>query len=206
MRALLIVDVQNDFLPGGALAVAQGDQVIPVILQLVDQFDLVVASQDWHPKDHGSFASQHGKKPGETVLLSGLPQVLWPDHCVQGTPGAALSSELPQETIDKIFRKGVDRWVDSYSAFYDAARLRETGLGPYLKSHGVTELYVVGLATDYCVKYSVLDSCDLGLRTYCVVDGCRGVELKPGDTERALDEMRQAGAILIQSAVVKTRS
>jgi nicotinamidase/pyrazinamidase len=207
MKALLITDVQYDFLPGGALAVAGGDQVIPVINRLMDQFDLVVATQDWHPVDHGSFASQHaGKKPGDQILLEGIPQTLWPDHCVQGTHGAALHPGLRLDRIDRIFRKGVDRWVDSYSIFFDAARRRETGLETYLKAHHVTELYVVGLATDYCVKFSVLDACDLGFKTYCVEDGCRGVELQPGDSKRALEAMRAAGAQIIQSAdLVKNR-
>jgi nicotinamidase/pyrazinamidase len=198
-RALIIIDVQNDFLPGGSLAVPQGDQIIPIINGLMDHFDLILATQDWHPPDHGSFASQHNKQPGDQILLKGIPQTLWPDHCIQGTPGARLSPLLHLDRISHIFRKGVDRYVDSYSAFYDMARLRSTGLTPYLHTHSITHLYITGLATDYCVKYSVLDALLDGFRTYLVTDACRGINLHPRDVEMALEEMRAAGAHLLQS-------
>jgi nicotinamidase/pyrazinamidase len=195
-EALLVVDLQNDFLPGGPLGVPGSDQVIPLIARLMGEFDLVVACQDWHPPDHGSFASQHGKQPGDQILLSGLPQMLWPDHCIQGTQGAEFFANLPIDRCDRIFRKGVDRWVDSYSAFFDTARLRSTGLSDYLRANGVTHLYVAGLATDYCVKHTILDALQEGFITHCIENACRGVELKRGDTARALAVMKQSGAIM----------
>ena len=200
MKALLLVDLQNDFLPGGALAVPEGDEVIPVANLLQLHFDLVVATQDWHPADHGSFAASHpGREPGEVIELGGQPQVLWPVHCVQGTPGAELAPGLERPKIEKVFFKGVDREVDSYSAFYDNAAERSTGLGEYLRDTGVEEVYIMGLATDYCVKFSVLDAARLGFATYVVEDGCRGVELRSGDCQRAYEAMRLAGARLVSS-------
>jgi nicotinamidase/pyrazinamidase len=200
MRALIVVDVQNDFLPGGALPVPDGDAVIPVANRVLPAFELAVATQDWHPPDHGSFAVNHpGRQPGEAVELAGLSQVLWPVHCVQGTPGAELAAALDRGRIQHVFQKGVDPQVDSYSGFFDNARRRATGLADWLRQRGVEELYVLGLATDYCVKYTALDACELGLRTRLIVDGCRGVELKRGDVQRALEEMRSAGVEMIRS-------
>ncbi|MBI1354263.1 MAG: bifunctional nicotinamidase/pyrazinamidase [Acidobacteria bacterium] len=197
MRALLLVDLQYDFMPGGALAVPEGDAVVPLANRLMDKFDLVTASQDWHPADHGSFASRHpGAKPGDRIELDGLPQTLWPDHCVQGTRGAELHDDLRIGEIDRIFRKGQDRLVDSYSAFYDNARRRSTGLGEALREQEVDELYVMGLATDYCVLYSVLDAAELGFKTVVVADGCRGIDLTPGDVEAAWEKMRIAGRVI----------
>ena len=198
-RALIVIDVQNDFLPGGALAVPHGDQVIPVINSLMDHFDSVIATQDWHPADHGSFASQHNKQPGEHILLQGIPQILWPDHCVQGTPGAAFSPLLRLDRFDKVFRKGTDRWVDSYSAFYDMARKRSTGLTAHLKAHQISHVYLAGLALDYCVKYSVLDALSEGFTSYCILDACRGINLSPNDGDAAVQEMRSRGAKIITS-------
>src|SRR3954468_12732007 len=153
MNALIIVDVQNDFVPGGALPVPEGDKVLPVINNLQPKFDLVVATQDWHPASHGSFAANHpGKKPGDVIQLKGLPQILWPVHCVQNTTGAAFVPTLDAKRIAKVFPKGTDPQVDSYSGFFDNGRQKATGLAEYLKQRGVTELYIVGLATDYCVK------------------------------------------------------
>jgi len=197
MKALLLIDIQNDFLPGGSLAVPNGDEVIPVANAAMGQFDLVVASQDWHPAGHGSFASQHpGRNVGEVAKLADLDQVLWPDHCVQGTSGAELPESLSAEGIDEVIRKGTDPNIDSYSAFFDNARRRSTGLDDLLKRHGVTELAVMGLATDYCVKFTVLAAIDLGYRVTVVAAGCRGVELTPGDVDKAIEEMRQAGATI----------
>ncbi len=200
MEALLVVDIQNDFLPGGALAVDDGDAVIAVANALQPHFERVIATQDWHPADHGSFAANHtGKQPGELIELDGLSQILWPVHCVQGTPGSRLAADLETDGIEKIFYKGTDPRVDSYSAFADNAHRRKTGLGDYLQEQGIDSLYMLGLATDYCVLFSVLDACQAGLRTHVVVDGCRGVELQPGDSERALRQMQQAGAQLVDS-------
>jgi len=158
MRALILVDIQNDFLPGGSLAVPDGDAVVPVANAVKGRFDLVVATQDWHPAEHGSFASSHpGTKPGETGELVGLPQVFWPDHCVQGSDGARLHRDLDLHAVT-IFRKGTDPEIDSYSAFFDNAHRKATGLGDYLNSQGVTDVFILGLATDYCVKFTALDS------------------------------------------------
>jgi len=197
MKALLLVDIQNDFLPGGSLAVNEGDLIIPVANELMAPrvTDLVVATQDWHPHGHGSFASANGKNPFEMGELSGLPQVMWPDHCVQHTFGAQLADELKEEKIHKTFVKGTDPTVDSYSAFYDNAKRNSTGLGEWLKKQGVTELIVLGLATDYCVKFSVLDALELGFKVKLVVDGCRAVDPVAG--ERAIKDMEEAGAELI---------
>ena len=202
-RALILVDIQYDFLPGGALAVAEGDAVIPVANAVQPKFELVVATQDWHPPDHGSFASNHpGKKPGDRIELAGLPQVLWPDHCVQGSRGAEFHADLDRGRIARVFRKGTDPAIDSYSGFYDNAHRKSTGLGEYLKEEGVTDVYILGLATDYCVRWSALDAMKLGFRTHVIEDGCRGVELKPGDVASALREIRAAGAEITTSAAV----
>jgi nicotinamidase/pyrazinamidase len=193
MRALILVDIQNDFCPGGALAVKEGDAVVAVANRLMPHFDLVVATQDWHPEDHGSFAVHHGKHPGELHELAGLPQVMWPVHCAQGTSGAEFHPTLDTRRVEAVFRKGTDKTVDSYSGFYDNAQRRNTGLAGYLKEKGVTEVYVVGLATDYCVKFTALDAAKLGFKTTVIEDACRGVELAPGDVAKALDELRAAG-------------
>lgn len=194
LETLIIVDVQHDFLPGGALPVPEGDQVIPAINQLQKQFELVVATQDWHPAGHGSFASSHpGKRPGEVIELHGLPQVLWPDHCVQGTFGAELARGLDTARIARVFQKGTDPAVDSYSGFFDNGHRHDTGLADYLRQQGVQVVHVAGLATDYCVKYTALDAARLGFETHLLLPACRGVNLRPGDVERAVEEMRAAG-------------
>lgn len=197
-RALIWVDLQNDFLPGGALAVPAGDQVIAVANRLARDFSRVIATQDWHPADHGSFAAQHpGRVPGEIIELHGLPQVLWPVHCVQNTGGAAFAPGLETARIERVFPKGTDRTVDSYSGFFDNGRRVATGLGDYLRERGVEEVTVLGLATDYCVRFTALDAVSLGFRTRLVVEGCRAVELAPGDGARALEAMSAAGVELI---------
>jgi len=199
-RALVLVDLQNDFLPGGALAVPEGDRVIPLANELQKHFELVAATQDWHPADHGSFAASHpGRKVGEVIDLHGLPQILWPVHCVQNTPGAELAPGVDQSRIGRVFHKGIDQRIDSYSTFFDNAHRRSTGLGEYLKGEGVTDVYLAGLATDYCVKFSALDARHLGFNTSVVLDACRGIDLKMGDIERAVDEMRHAGTQIIRS-------
>jgi nicotinamidase/pyrazinamidase len=204
MRALILVDIQNDFLPGGALAVPRGDEVIPVANRLQTRFDLLVATQDWHPARHGSFASRHpGRKPGELAELGGLPQVLWPDHCVQGSSGAAFAPGLEMNRVETIFRKGTDPGIDSYSGFFDNGHRKSTGLGDYLKGRGADEIYLLGLATDYCVKFTALDARQLGFRTFLVEDGSRGVELQPGDVARAIEEMREAGVRIVRSGELR---
>jgi nicotinamidase/pyrazinamidase len=198
--ALILVDLQNDFLHGGALAVPDGDAVIPIANQVQQAFDLIVATQDWHPRDHGSFAANHpGKKIGDVVDLNGLPQILWPMHCVQNTRGAEFSPGLRTDRITKVFRKGTDPGIDSYSTFFDNAHRRSTGLDDYLRGQGVREVAIMGLATDYCVKFSVLDARELGFDVRVIEDGCRGVDLKPPDSADAIEEMRRAGAAIVTS-------
>lgn len=199
MRALLLVDIQNDFLPGGALAVSDGGQVVPVANRLMSHYDLVIATQDWHPADHLSFASQHpDKRVGEVIQLDDLDQILWPDHCVQGTLGAEFAPKLDTDGIHHVIQKGTDRAIDSYSGFFDNARRKMTGLDDTLRGNGVDEIHVMGLATDYCVKYTVLDAIGLGFRTVILTDGIRGVELYDGDCTRAIQEMKAAGALIAE--------
>jgi len=201
MNALILVDIQNDFLPGGALPVPDGDAIIPVVNRLQARFDRVVATQDWHPPDHGSFAANHpARKPGERIDLYGLSQILWPVHCVQGTRGADFALSIERSRWDKVVPKGTDPTIDSYSGFFDNGHRKATGLGDYLHEHGVTEVYVAGLATDYCVKFTALDAVQLGFRTHLIEDACRGVNLQPGDVERAIAEMRNAGVEIAASS------
>ena len=203
MKALILVDLQNDFCPGGALAVAEGDRVIAVANALQKKFDLVAATQDWHPKDHGSFASNHpGKIPGDVVDLHGIQQILWPDHCVQGSRGAEFHPKLDRSGINRIIQKGTDKTIDSYSTFYDNGHRKSTGLEDYLRQKGVDEVYLAGLATDYCVKYSALDAVKLGFKTNVILDASRGIDLKPGDITRAIEEMRSAGVNILTSGDV----
>ena len=193
-EALILVDIQNDFLPGGSLAVPDGDQILPFVNSMIDQFDLVIATQDWHPQNHQSFASNHdGTKMGSLIELDGLEQILWPDHCVQNTVGAEFSSELNATKIDHVVQKGTDPMVDSYSGFFDNARRRQTELDSLLRREHVDRLHLVGLATDYCVKFTALDSVDLGFDTIVYPAGIRAVDLSPGDGGRALSEMESAG-------------
>ena len=201
MDALLVVDIQNDFLAGGALAVPDGDQVIPIANRLMGFFSLILATQDWHPANHGSFAANHpNRHPGEVINLNGIMQVLWPVHCVQGSSGAAFSAQLRTERFSKVFKKGVDPGIDSYSGFFDNGKKRSTGLTEYLRDRSVNQLFICGLATDYCVKFSALDSINSGIRTHVIEDACRGVELNPGDSAAAIAEMRQAGVSIVESA------
>ena len=200
MQVLLLVDIQNDFVPGGALAVPDGDQVISVANALIPRFELVVATKDWHPADHGSFASQHpNHKIGGMIDPHGLQQVLWPDHCIQNTSGSEFVEALDTDDIDRVFFKGTDADTDSYSGIFDNGRRKATGLGEYLREGGIRDVYVMGLATDYCVKFTVLDALDLGFRVHVIEDGCRGVDLNPGDSARAIEEMRKAGACIVRS-------
>jgi len=195
MNALLLIDIQNDFLPGGALAVPEGDAVIAVANGLMSKFDLVVATQDWHPAGHQSFASEHpGHGVGEVISIEGGEQVLWPDHCVQKTTGADFASDLNRSGIDHVVQKGTDIAIDSYSGFFDNAKRKQTGLDEYLRNRNVKEVSVIGLATDYCVKFTVLDAIDLGYKVTVDKRGVRGVEIIPGDCEFALRAMADAGA------------
>lgn len=195
MKALILIDIQNDFLPGGALAVPEGDVVIPLANRVQPLFDLVVATQDCHPADHSSFAAQHAnRRPGDVIELDGLQQILWPVHCVQGSHGWEFVTSLHRHAWKEVFAKGTDPRIDSYSGFFDNGHRKSTGLGDYLQRHGAQEVYIMGLATDYCVKFTAIDACDLGFSTFVIEDGCRGVNLQPGDADRALSEMQSAGA------------
>lgn len=198
MTALILVDLQVDFMPYGMLPVAEGDAIVPLANELMGKYDLVVATQDWHPADHGSFAANHPwRKPGQVIELDGLQQVLWPIHCVQWSWGAELEARLNVEAIDRVFRKGTDPKVDSYSGFYDNGHRRSTGMAKWLKAKDVDRVDIMGLAADYCVKYTVLDAIAEGFATRLIKDGTRGVNLQPGDTEAAIQQMTAAGAELI---------
>ncbi len=198
MHALLLIDIQNDFLPGGALAVAGGNEIIPVVNALMPEFAIIVATQDWHPKDHGSFAANHhGGRVYKTVDLHGLPQMLWPTHCVQDSAGALFAPGLDTRRITKIFPKGTDARIDSYSGFFDNGQRGDTGLADWLREQGITELTLCGLATDYCVKFTALDALECGFKVNVVLAACRGVDLQPGDCDRAVAEMREKGAVII---------
>ncbi|CAQ88820.1 nicotinamidase/pyrazinamidase [Escherichia fergusonii ATCC 35469] len=199
-RALLLVDLQNDFCAGGALAVPEGDNTVDIANQLINwcqSRDIpVIASQDWHPANHGSFASQHQVAVYSQGMLDGLPQTFWPDHCVQNSEGAALHPLLKQKAINRIFHKGENPLVDSYSAFFDNGRRQKTTLDEWLREHNIGELIIMGLATDYCVKFTVLDALQLGYRVNVITDGCRGVNINPQDSAQAFMEMSVAGATL----------
>lgn len=193
-NALILVDIQNDFLPGGALAVSEGDQVVPLANRLMDDFEIIVATQDWHPTDHGSFAANHpGKQLFEMTDLNGLPQVLWPVHCVQGTGGAEFAPGLQADRITKVFQKGTDPAIDSYSGLFDNGHRKSTGLGEWLKQQGVKRVFVCGLATDYCVKFTALDALAEGFEVALHLPASRGVNLAPGDVDKAVEEMRSKG-------------
>lgn len=199
-RALLLVDLQNDFCAGGALAVPQGDSTVDVANRLIDwslqRGETVVASQDWHPANHGSFASQHQVEPHTQGELDGLKQTFWPDHCVQNSEGAALHPLLKQQDIAAVFHKGENPSIDSYSAFFDNGHRQKTRLDAWLRERGINELTVLGLATDYCVKFTVLDALNLGYTVNVITDGCRGVNIQPQDSNLAFMEMAAAGATL----------
>ncbi|MBW6499525.1 MAG: bifunctional nicotinamidase/pyrazinamidase [Bacteroidales bacterium] len=201
MKALLIVDIQNDFLPGGALAVPAGDEIIETVNALQACFPLVVATQDWHPAGHGSFATAHkGKKPFDMGTLGEMEQVLWPDHCVQSTKGAELSEALSQNAIEALFRKGTDPGIDSYSSFFDNAKLKDTGLGAYLKGRNVTQVFIAGLAGDFCVAYSALDALELGFRTYVLEDATRPIDAV--GFEKMKKTITEKGGKIIHSAAI----
>ncbi len=199
MDALLIVDVQNDFV-SGSLAVPEAEQILEPINRVGRQFGFVVATRDWHPPDHVSFAENHrGKSPGDTVEHRGLEQYLWPKHCVRQTWGAQLADGLDTGLIDQVVDKGTDREIDSYSAFFDNGHVAQTGLGELLADRGVERIWVAGLATDVCVRHTVLDARKLGFQVELIVDACRGVDVVEGDSRKAVEEMARAGAHITSS-------
>lgn len=201
MKTLLLIDIQNDFLPGGSLAIPQGDKIIPIVNELMPHYELIVASQDWHPENHGSFAANHsGSQVGEMISVSGHDQILWPVHCVEGSEGASFSKHLATGRIDHIIRKGEDPLVDSYSAFFDNGHRNATGMTSLLNSKGVTELHIAGLATDYCVKFTALDALDEGFTVCLIEDACRGVNVQEGDVNQALELLEAKGVKLVHSA------
>lgn len=199
-QALLLIDLQNDFMPAGPLGVRGGDEIIPTINALQAQCDFIVATQDWHPSNHGSFASNHpSKKPGEMIDLAGIPQILWPAHCIQATPGADFVSTLDCTRFKKVIQKGCDPLLDSYSGFFDNDRRHATELHAFLQAHGIQRLMLAGLATDYCVKFTALDALFLGYQVSLGVDACRAVNLHAHDGADAL-------ALLVSHGVTLTRA
>jgi nicotinamidase/pyrazinamidase len=199
---LLVIDVQNDFCPGGALAVPRGDEVVPVVNRLARRFSHVVLTQDWHPTGHSSFASaQGGRRPFETIDLAYGPQTLWPDHCVQGTAGADFHRGLAVPQAELVLRKGFRRPIDSYSAFYENDRRTPTGLAGYLRERGFARVFIAGLATDFCVQYSALDARRTGFAAVLIEDGCRGIDLD-GSLAQAMTQMAAAGVDRVASDVI----
>lgn len=196
MKALIIVDVQNDFLPGGALEVPDGDKVIPVLNRLQAQFDLVVATLDWHPEGHISFASQHeGKNPFDEIEWKGHPQILWPDHCVQGSSGAEINDQLDTKRVEAIFRKGTDKGIESYSGFYDNHHEKSTALADYLRGKSVDHIFIGGLATEVCVYYTALDSLKEGFKTTLIKDASQGLD--EDAIKKALEHIQRKGGEII---------
>jgi nicotinamidase/pyrazinamidase len=203
VKALLLIDIQNDFLPGGALAVPDGDAVIPLCNQLQNYADVIVATQDWHPADHKSFASQHaGNKVFDVINLDGLQQVLWPDHCVQETYGAEFSEALNMKRVEAIFRKGMDASIDSYSGFFDNGHRKSTALAEYLHGKGVTEVYIAGLAADYCVYFSAKDALLKGFTTFIIEDATRAISTEGFEAAKQ-DIISKGGRIIQSSSILK---
>ena len=204
MKALLIIDIQNDFCEGGNLAVKNSLEIIPVVNNLIKKFeknnDFIIATKDWHPADHKSFASVSNTKVGEIGTLNGLPQVWWPNHCIENTKGSEFHKDLLP--VKNIVYKGNDPEVDSYSGFFDNNKVHKTKLDEILKENNIDTLYILGLATDYCVKFTVLDALSLGYKVYLVADGCKGVNINPDDSEKAVEEMKNAGAVIIKSCKI----
>ena len=202
MKTLIIIDPQNDFMPGGSLAVPNGDEIIPVINKLQENFDLVIASQDWHPNGHASFASSHqGKKEFEKIDLNGIEQVMWPEHCVQNTDGAEFHKDLETAKIEAIFRKGTNPEIDSYSAFYDNQHLKSTGLSGYLKEKKAKDLYFCGLAAEICVHFTAKDAIKEGFEATIIEDATRA--LNSEDFEKAKAELKELGGKIITSDAIE---
>lgn len=198
--ALLVIDVQNDFCPGGSLAVPKGDKIIPAINDLAKKFHEVIATQDWHPRNHISFASNHpGKKINEEIKVNGINQVLWPDHCIKGTKGASFHPKLDTTQFDLILRKGNNPKIDSYSAFQENDKKTITGLNGYLKNLEIKNVYIAGLALDYCVYFSAMDANELGYNTFVIKDATKGINKPEGSIEKALNRMKEKGVKIIKS-------
>ncbi|MBA4053670.1 MAG: bifunctional nicotinamidase/pyrazinamidase [Marivirga sp.] len=201
MHALVLVDIQNDFVPGGSLAVPFGDQIISLVNELQHSFKLIVATQDWHPLTHKSFASNHaGKVPFERIILHGMEQVLWPDHCVQGSWGSEFHPDLNMNNVEGVFRKGMDPDIDSYSGFFDNGHKKSTGLAGYLRERKVTKLYLCGLAADYCVGYTAKDALKENFETYVIEDATRAID--PDGLEKMKNEILTDGGQVIQSKML----
>ncbi len=206
--ALLIVDVQNDFCEGGALEVKNGNKVIPVINKLVKskKFDFIIATQDWHPRNHKSFASNHkNKNVYDVVTLNGIEQILWPDHCIQRTKGAKFHKDLNLGDKYYVFKKGKNPNIDSYSGFYENDHKTSTGLSEFLTKHNVNKVYITGLATDYCVKFTTLDAIKEGFQTYIIKDAIKGVNVKREDSQKAIKEMKDRGCKIITSKKIENK-
>lgn len=202
MKTLIIVDPQNDFMPGGSLAVPNGDEIIPVINKLQEKFDLVIASQDWHPKGHASFATSHkGKSEFETIDLNGIEQIMWPEHCVQNTTGAEFHKDLKTTKIEAIFRKGTDPEIDSYSAFYDNKHLKSTGLSGYLNEKNAEDLYFCGLAAEICVHFTAKDAIKEGFKATIIEDATRALNAE--DFEKAKAELKELGGKVTASSAIE---
>lgn len=201
MKILIVIDTQNDFMPGGSLEVPEGDKIVPVINSIQDKFDLIVAAQDWHPQEHVSFASNHhGRSVFDDIQVHGKAQTLWPDHCVQGTQGAQFHSDLQTDKWETIFRKGTDKEIDSYSAFYDNGHLKSTGLTGYLKEKGATEIYLCGLAADICVYYSLIDAVEEGFTCFFIEDASKPLDIE--SFEEIKQKMEEKGIEIISSEKV----
>ena len=196
-KALILVDIQNDFCKGGALEVPNANEILPFVNDLIknNHYDLIVATQDFHPEDHGSFASNNNKNVGEIFELGGIPQVMWPDHCIEGTSGVEFHDELDMSKVDKVFKKGQNPLVDSYSGFYDNDKKTSTGMSEYLKSKNIEEVCIVGLALDYCVKFTALDAKSEGFKTTVLIDGTKAVNLDPKDGELAILDLIDKGVL-----------
>jgi len=203
MNALIVVDLQNDFMPGGPLGVAGATHIIDTVNALMPHFELVVATQDWHPSHHGSFAVNHpNKKPGDVIKLHGLDQILWPTHCVQNTKGAAFVDRLHTNMFNHIVQKGTDPTVDSYSGFFDNGHKNRTNLDQIMRDDHIQTVYICGVATDYCVRFTAMDAITCGFGVKLIADACRGVDLEEGDVDTALDDMCAAGVILTNSTQI----
>lgn len=201
MKALVVVDVQNDFMPGGSLAVPNGNEIVPIINRLQDSFDLIIATQDWHPQNHVSFAINHdGKNEFDVIDVHGFAQTLWPAHCVQGTHGASFHPDLKTDRIETIFRKGTDKNIDSYSSFFDNSKLKSTGLSGYLREKGATEVYFCGLAADICVYFSTKDSLSEGFNSYLIDDASRALDNDAFKKQKL--ELKELGAHVVESAEI----
>ncbi len=196
-NCLIITDIQNDFCPGGALAVSEGDKIIPIVNRMASKFDKVVATQDWHSPGHISFASTHRKQPYEIMTIDGIQQVMWPDHCVAGSFGADFHRDLDLREVDLIIRKGNDLNIDSYSTFLENDKKTLTGLHFYLQGFEIKDLYFCGLATDYCVFSSVMDAVEMGFHASVILDACRGVDVPAGNVTATLQRMKERGVRIL---------